>query len=147
MKKAWIENNQVRDICLGSPEEYYHPDIAILYNTDVPDETITGAVLQNGVWVNPILVDPVVEAPPILVPPDITVSPVEYKLLFTSLERIAIKSSADPIVNDFFEIINDPRLTKVNLSLQSTKDALSYLVGISILTEERRAQILTGVIQ
>jgi len=57
MKKAWIENNVVRDVCEGNPAELYHPDIAVYYSTDVPDDIINGAKLENGVWVNiPILV-------------------------------------------------------------------------------------------
>ena len=52
MKKAWIENNKVRDIAQGNPAEIYHPDIAIHYSTDVPDDVENGASLVNGSWVN-----------------------------------------------------------------------------------------------
>lgn len=52
MKKAWIENNKVRDIAQGNPAEIYHPDIAAHYNTDIPDDIENGASLVNGVWVN-----------------------------------------------------------------------------------------------
>jgi hypothetical protein len=85
----------------------------------------------------------VVELPPS--PPK--VSPVQFKLLFTSPERIAIKASTDPVVQDFFDIVNDPRLTHVDLGLQSTQDALSYLVSVNLLTTERRAEILLGQVQ
>ena len=52
MKKAWIENNVVRDICEGNPAELYHPDVAVFYDTDVPDDIKNGARLENNVWVN-----------------------------------------------------------------------------------------------
>ena len=52
MKKAWIENNKVRDIAQGNPAEIYHPDIAAHYNTDIPDDIEAGASLIDGVWVN-----------------------------------------------------------------------------------------------
>jgi hypothetical protein len=52
MKKAWIENNKVRDIAQGNPAEIYHPDIAAHYDTDVPDDIENGASLINGTWVN-----------------------------------------------------------------------------------------------
>jgi len=52
MKKAWIENNKVRDIAQGNPAEIYHPEIAAHYNTDIPDDIEAGASLVNGVWVN-----------------------------------------------------------------------------------------------
>lgn len=74
------------------------------------------------------------------------ISPVEFKLLFTSLERIAIKASTDLIVQDFFEIVNDPRLTKVSLVMNSTKDALAYLESIKLLEVGRKEQILSGVV-
>lgn len=74
----------------------------------------------------------------------VKVSPVEFKLLFTAPERVAIKASADPIVQDFFEIVNDPRLTFVDLGLQSTHDALAYLEGIGLIAEGRAAVILAG---
>jgi hypothetical protein len=52
MKKAWIENNVVRDVCEGNPSELYHPDVAVHYSTDVSDDIKNGATLENGVWVN-----------------------------------------------------------------------------------------------
>ena len=35
MKKAWIENDRIRDIALGNPDELYHPDVAKFYDTEV----------------------------------------------------------------------------------------------------------------
>ena len=45
----------------------------------------------------------------------------------------------------FMDIIDDPRLDTVNFNLQSTKDAIDYLVSIEVLTVERAAQVKTGV--
>lgn len=81
------------------------------------------------------------------------VSPVEFKLLFTSAERVAIKAikTTDPVVADFLDIIEDPRLTYVDLSLKSTMDALDYFTNIKILSKpdtehpgvpDRKAEIL-----
>lgn len=67
-------------------------------------------------------------------------------MLFTAPERIAIKTSVDPVIQDFFEIVNDPRLTHVNLSLQSTQDALGYLALQGVIAESRIAEILQGEI-
>lgn len=53
MKKAWIENNKVRDIAQGDPAEIYHPEIAAHYDTDIPDDVLSGATLIDGVWTNP----------------------------------------------------------------------------------------------
>jgi len=149
MKKAWIENDTVRDICPGNPTECYHPDIAGHYNTDVPEGTVNGATLVDGEWINPTPPTPVEP-----VQPDVTVSPVEFKLLWTPQERATITGlkATDPIVEDFYSIIDDPRLTLVNLSLASTQQAVDYLlnklVEATILTTEtvaeRRTAILSG---
>lgn len=83
-----------------------------------------------------------------------TVSPVDFKLLFTSPERVAAKSlrTTDPVIEDFYEIIDDPRLTKVDFTKQSVRDAIKYLldqlVSMNIVTSENRQtryeQIVTG---
>ena len=145
MKKAWIENNQIRDIAIGDPAGLYHPDVAAFYNTDVPDEAQNGDGWVDGQLVPRPIPEPVIPEPvaPVVVYP--TVSAIEFKLLFTSVERIAIKTSVDPVVQDFFSLIEDPRLTSVRLGLKSTQDALTYLEAISILNAGRKDQILTGV--
>lgn len=51
MKFAWVENNQIRDVCHGDPTMCYHPDVAVFYSTEVPDDA------QNGdKWVDGVLV-------------------------------------------------------------------------------------------
>ena len=139
MKKAWIENNTVRDICQGKPSEYFYPDVAKNYDTDIPDDIKVGAELINGEWVNPTPIEP--PEPEIVYE---KVSPIEFKMLFSMSERLAINplKQTDEIIKDWFEILDDPRLTYVDLGLKSTHDTLSYLVGINILTEDRKLQIL-----
>lgn len=145
MKKAWVENNRIRDIAAGNPADLFHPDIAALYDTDVPDTAVNGAELVDGEWVNPAPAEPPAPAPVPAAAPK--VSPVEFKLLFTVLERVAIKASTDPIVQDFFSIVEDTRLTHVDLGLQSTQDALSYLEAQGLIAAGRKDEILTGVVQ
>jgi len=74
------------------------------------------------------------------------VSPIEFKLLFTSAERIAIKAAVatDPVIEDFYSIIEDPRLTFIDLGLSSTQSALLYMVLQGILTSGRVPEILSG---
>lgn len=74
------------------------------------------------------------------------ISPVQFKLLFTSEERVAIRVAreTDPVIDDFFDIIDDPRLSEVNLQLNSTIDALSYFVTKNLITEERKKEILNN---
>jgi hypothetical protein len=137
MKKAWIENNKVRDIANGNPLELFHPDIAIHFNTDVEDTVLVGAESVNGVWVNPTIAT-IVEA--VKVAP--LISPIEFKMLFSAQERIAIKASVDPVVQDFISIVEDPRLNNVDRNLQSVKDALNYLELINLIAKGRALEIL-----
>lgn len=144
MKKAWVENNVIRDICQGDPAECYHPDVAIHYATDVPDTAENGWILVDGTWEAPPVGTPF---EPVTIYP--SVSPVEFQLLFTSAERVAIKAAraTDPIIDDFMDIVEHPKLTFVNLNLASTQSALDYFISLNILTSDRKAAILTGVIQ
>lgn len=87
------------------------------------------------------------------------VSPVTFLLLFTSQERVAIKAviagdtsaahpvAVDPVIADWWSIVTDPRLTFVDLSLESTQQALAYLVTRGLIAADRPAQIITGIIQ
>ena len=42
MKYAWIENTVIRDLTAGDPLDVFHPDIATLFDTQVPDEAESG---------------------------------------------------------------------------------------------------------
>lgn len=142
--KAWVENNVVRDIASVEAVLLMVPQLAALFNTDIPDDVVRGATLVSGVWSNPI---PVVQEEPEPVPLTLVrVSPIEFKLLFTFQERVAIKEERanDPIIDDFFEIVEDPRLTHVNLALESTKMAIQYLASKNLIAPERVEQILSG---
>lgn len=83
MKFAWIENNQVRDICPGNPQELYTAEIAALYTTGIGDDVQRDAKLVNGVWMNPPEVEPL---PPMLDPRTWSAAQVRSKL--TLAERV-----------------------------------------------------------
>ncbi|MBX9900805.1 MAG: hypothetical protein K2Y28_08485 [Burkholderiaceae bacterium] len=134
-------DNVAVDVVTKDPATMFHPDIASQFIV-VPNGTLNGATWANNAWTNPPTVVPPPPATTYLV-----VSPIEFKLLFTAPERVAIKNSVDPVVQDFFSIIDDPRLTKVELGLQSTQDALLYLVSKNLITAARRTQIMAGIPQ
>jgi len=81
--------------------------------------------------------------------------PIAFRLLWTSAERLRLKELRpnDAALDDFFEIIEDPRLEYVDLSLGSTAagvdHCLSLLEGAGVIAAEdvatRREQILSGV--
>jgi len=58
MKYAWIENNVVRDVAHDEPSKIYHPDVAVFYNTQVPDDATNGDGWVNGALVKPVVVEP-----------------------------------------------------------------------------------------
>ena len=143
MKYAWIENTVIRDLTTGIPADVFHPDIAKLFSTQVPDEAESGDMFKDGVLTKKPIPDAVIPVLPAVVPP--TVSAIQYKMLFTSAERIAAKKSTDPVMLDLQDLLNDPRTLTVNLALKSISEALDYMTLINILAPGRKAEILTGV--
>jgi hypothetical protein len=68
----------------------------------------------------------------------------EFKSLFTVQERIAIKTSTDPVVQDLWELIQDARTLKVSLVSNATISALAYLESIELLAVGRKEVILSA---
>ena len=123
------------------PTTQFHPDIASQFEP-VPDQVQCGWVRTDGEWAAP--------APqPEPTPTYPKVSPVEFLLLFTSAERVAIRAvrQEDPVIDDFFDIVEDPRLTFVDLGLPSVQGALHYLAAAQLITDARLEEILTGKVQ
>lgn len=77
------------------------------------------------------------------------VSPIEFKLLFTPQERISIKTArqTDPLIDDLYDLIDDPRCTHVDLKLKSTKDAIDYLISQGHVDMSRKEEIFAGVLK
>jgi len=54
MKCAWVENGIIKDICQHTGftlDKCYHPSVAKLYDTIVPDEAQQGDGWINGKWI------------------------------------------------------------------------------------------------
>lgn len=115
----------------------YNPETLVPFASEADVRSYANAISTKPNFFTP-KVDQVVS---------VKVTPPEFKLLFTAAERVAIKASTDPVVQDFFSIIEDPRLTYVDLGLQSTKDALEYLRTKNLITKTRKDDILTGVVR
>lgn len=100
----------------------------------------------DGLYADPVI-ELVIEEVHDAVP--LTVSPVEFRLLFTAAERVAITAArpSDPVIHDFYTIVEDPRLTHVDLGLQSTCDAIDYLIAQGLVDAARREAILSGALQ
>ena len=142
MKYARVLDNTIYDICPGDPSEYYHPDVAQLYTEEVEDYVLVGAQYNGTDWVNPI---PTEKLKAILAMP-VNVSPVEFMLFFTSAERVTLKAArnTDAVVDDFFDILEDQRLTEINMGLPSTSEILDYFISQGYLDSSRKSEILLG---
>lgn len=136
---ARIINDVAVDVCTD-PANSFHPDIAREFE-QVPDEVKQGWVRIDGVWSAPA---PTPQPEPTPTYPK--VSPVEFKLLFTSQERVAIKAAraTDPVIDDFYDIVEDPRMEYVDFGLKSVRDSVEYLATAGLIAPERVAEIISG---
>ena len=73
-------------------------------------------------------------------------SPIEFKLMFTIQERLAIKTAAgtDPIIEDVLEIINDPRGKKVDMNISANREIIDYFISQGLVDASRKDDILYG---
>lgn len=140
---ARIIENVAVDVSINPPEQF-HPSIAAEFQP-VPDEVQAGWVRsESGEWIAP---EPTPQPEPAATYPK--VSPVEFLLLFTISERVAIreKRQTDPVIDDFFNLVEDPRLTHVDLGLPSTQVALNYFAELQLIADHRIPEILSGKYQ
>lgn len=143
MKYARIINNIAVDVRENHPESFFTPEIVAEF-VEVPDEIEDQWILVDDTWTAPIIPEPIAIAP--LIP---IISPVEFKLLFTPQERMAIitERANDPVLNDLFTILNDVRLKEINLNLESNKAVMAYLEFKNLITTERKIEIMTGIMK
>lgn len=82
---------------------------------------------------------------PILLDTPLYVGVVEFKTKLTYDERAILNTlkTSDARVMDFFNIIDDPRLTTLDLRSVFITEFLDYCILLNILAETRKQQILT----
>ncbi len=126
MKYAWIENDKIRDVAHSNPTEIYHPDVAALYTTQVPDDAVNGDGWVNGALVKPVVVEP-------------TPAPRQWTAdNFRTGMTLAEKTKWDN--NSAPEIIT----VKAELpkELAGATELLDFLVSSSVISAETKAKIL-----
>jgi hypothetical protein len=89
---ANVQNNIAIEVVTTDPKTIFTPQIASLFSP-VPDGTLQGATLSNGVWTNPVPPAPPAAPPP---PPPPTLTPMEFYIAFTPAERILLKALTVP---------------------------------------------------
>jgi len=131
MKFAWIENNHIRDIAPGNPVEWYHPDVAAFYNTEVPDNAENG----DG-WVNGQLVKPEPYVPPEPEPTPRTWTSSDIRAGLTLAERVKGDSDSAPEVVTAKQEMATPQL------VAHTTEVLDMLVGAGVISQASADKIL-----
>ncbi len=157
MRYARIENGTAVEV-FTPPEgatigECFHPDLVTKFSV-CPDNVTAGSTVDgSGGWTIAAAL------PPPSVPPQLPLlSPMAFYLAFTPVERIAIKTSADPMVKEFWETYELAVQSNASIdpNLVSVQDSLAYLAqptdadppGAGILASiDRVAQILAGTPQ
>lgn len=147
-RHAWVEVNVVRDYTDYDPHEVFHPDVAAHYSVIVPSNVERQWRLINNEWVEPPapLEGPPPSPPPPPPPPTLgrIISPAQFLMLFTPLERVAIRNSTDAVVVDFIRLVELPSLTQVELDNPQTQLGVQYLVSEGLITSERATAILAA---
>lgn len=129
MKSAWIENDRIRDIAPGNPAEFYHPDVAAFYDTQVPDNAENG----DG-WVNGQLVKPEPPAPPAPAPRTWTVADIRAGL--TLSERVKWD-------NDETNTIKTAKIEMATpQEVENTTEVLQMLVDAGDISQASMGKIL-----
>jgi len=139
---ARVINNVAVDVS-PNPDEQFHPDIAGEFE-EVPDDVQCGWRLVDGDWEAPSSTIGHVES---IVPKE--VDPITFKLLFTSAERIAAKElrATDPVIGDFWSILDDPRTRTVDMRIASVQAAIEHTLDAIEAEPGRKDQILQGIVQ
>lgn len=126
MKYAWIENDKIRDVAHSNPVEIYHPDVAALYTTQVPDNAVNGDGWVNGALVKPIVVEPT--------PAARRWTTDDFRTGMTLVEKTKWDNNSAP------EIIT----VKAELpkELAGATELLDFLVSTSVISTATKAKIL-----
>jgi len=140
---ALIENNTAIQVS-HDPSSEFHSLVADKFSR-VPANVRVGWRLDDeGAWSAPAVPDPTPE------PVNTIISPTAFKRRFTLTERTAIamaralRTSTDPTelqlalaLDIFFEDLDDPRLTEMDLTDETVSQGLAFLVSVGIITQER----------
>ncbi len=153
MKKfVRVVNGVVADVT-DDPQNKFHPDIASEF-IEAPDDVEVGWIFTLNEEGDEELATPkIVDATHNF---RLRVSRPEFKMLFTGTERVAVKQMrlgdingentiVKMMLDDFFDLIEDDKLSAIEVDHPQVQDGLAYLVSIGILTEERKTEISKGI--
>lgn len=133
-----MKNYLYLDTCTGKVLEIIAADVGVGFPISPRDDIKVGDILTDDEAKSIGFTKQVIPAP--------VISPADWRLLLTSEERIKIKAirTSNAVVEDFYDTIEDTRLTKLDLGSSSVTSVTGELVSVGILTAERKAQIIAG---
>lgn len=129
MKFAWIENACIRDIAPGTPSEFYHPDVAKFYDTEVPDNAVNG----DG-WINGQLIKPEPAPAPTPAPRTWVVDDIRPNL--TLIEKVKWDNDAKN------EVVTAKQELATPKEVAYTTEVLDMLVGAGVISQASADKIL-----
>lgn len=141
-----IGNSAIDVTTTDNVADLFHEDVATQF-VEVPAGTVNGATFDGTKWTNP--------APAIVVVTLAPLTPMTFYLAFSTAERIALKSSTDPIVAEFWDTYQRAERTNtmIDPNLVSVREGLQYIAtpkpgGPGILASaDRIDEILAGTPQ
>jgi hypothetical protein len=129
--KAWIENERIRDIAHSNPFEIYHPDVAKLYDTEVPADATNGDGWVNGKLIKQVIPEPV----PASIPPR-TVSLDDVRKNLTFAEKAKWDSDKTP------EIVTAKIEFAQPLEVEIATEVLQFLVDNGSISQASMDKVL-----
>lgn len=129
MKYACIENEKIRDVAHSNPAEIYHPDVAVFYDTQVPDDAANGDGWVNGQLVKP---EPAPPAPP--APRTWTAN--NFRTGMTLVEKVKWDNNSAP------EIVTVKSELSAPQELAATTELLQFLVDTAVIAQASMSKVL-----
>lgn len=129
MKYAWIENERIRDICHGNPVDCYHADVAVFYNTEVPDDAVNGDGWVNGQLVKPAPTPPAPPAPRTWIADN-------FRAGMTLAEKVKWDNDSAPEIVTVKSELSTPQ------ELAATTELLQLLVDAAVISQASMDKVL-----
>ncbi|SDG44449.1 hypothetical protein [Thalassobaculum litoreum] len=131
------------------PATKFTPSIAALF-VEASEGMVYRAQYLEGEWVPPSEPEPDPEPAPA---PPAVITRIQFMQLFSITEQSALRAQGrlapdhqdfDANFDAFWQMLNDPQLTEVNLGHAMTVTGVNYLESVELIGEGRAAEVLAN---